>query len=163
MDAAIHSKLTTHVNRIGEEVAGVSDQEDQATLDLWVSPDVSEFEQQTGRDANHNSDRQAAKEDQHEDTDGLEQTQNGQFAGIRARLVLLRRLKQHNRNSIVQDGLSKDDRVKFRVNFIRVEDGQDCYRIGGAQCCANAHCFDETDVQALQGDARPEPENYTQH
>jgi hypothetical protein len=67
MDTAICLKLTTHMNRIGKEVAGVSDQEDQTTLDLWISPDVSEFEQQTGRNSNHDSDRQATKEDQHED------------------------------------------------------------------------------------------------
>jgi hypothetical protein len=54
---------------------------------------VRELEQQTSRDSNHDSDRQAAEEDQHEDTDGLEQTQNRQFAGIRARLVLLCRLE----------------------------------------------------------------------
>jgi hypothetical protein len=157
MDAAIYCKLTTHVNRVGEEVAGVRDQENQATLNLRIPSHVSEFKQQTGCNPNHNADRQAAKEDQHEDANGLEQTQDRQFASIRARLVLLRRLEQHNRNSIVQDGFSKDDGVKFRVDFVRVEDGQDCYRIGGAQSCTNAHCFDETDVQALQGDARPEP------
>jgi hypothetical protein len=145
------------VNRVGKEVASVSDQEDQATLNLWISPYVSEFEQQTGCNSNHDSDRQAAKEDQHEDANGLEQTQNGQFASIRAGLVLLRRLEQYNRNSIVQNRFSKDDGVKLRVNFVRIEDGQDCYRIGSAQGCANAHGFDETDVQSLQGNARPEP------
>ena len=150
-------KPTTHVNRVGKEVAGISDQENQATLDLWISSHVSELEQQTGRNSNHDSDRQAAKEDQHEDANGLEQTQNGQFASLRARLVLLRRLEQHDRDSIVQDGFSKDDGVKFRVDLVCVEDGQDCYGIGSAQGCANAHGFDETDVQTLQGDAGPEP------
>ena len=67
MDAAVCLKLTTHVNRIGEKVASVSDQEYQTTLDLRISPDMSEFEQQTGCNSNHDSDRQATKEDQHED------------------------------------------------------------------------------------------------
>ena len=67
MDSVISIELTTHVNGIGEEVASVSDQKDQTTLDLWISSDVSELEQQTGCNSNHDSDRQATKEDQHED------------------------------------------------------------------------------------------------
>jgi hypothetical protein len=101
--ARIAVKLTTHMNRIGEEVASVSDQENQATLDLGISSYMRELKQQTGRNSNDNSNRQAAKEDQHEDANGLEQTQDGQFASVRAGLVLLRRLKQHNSDSIVQN------------------------------------------------------------
>jgi hypothetical protein len=44
MDTVILRDLTTHVNRVGEEVAGIGNQENQATLDLGISPDVSELE-----------------------------------------------------------------------------------------------------------------------
>jgi hypothetical protein len=157
MEIEISCKLTTHVNRVSEEVASVSDQENQATFNFWVSPYVRELQQKTGSNPNHKSDRQTAKEDQHEDANGLEETQDRQFTSVRARLVLLRRLEQYNGDSIVQDRFSKDNGVKLRVNFVRVEDRQNSYRVRSTQSCADAHSFDETDVQTFKGNARPEP------
>jgi hypothetical protein len=45
--------------------------------------------------------------------------------------ILLSSLKQDDCNSIVQDGLAKNNGIKFRVNFVGVEDGKDGNWIGG--------------------------------
>lgn len=110
---------------------------------------MSELEQQTGCNADHDSDCETAKEHQHKYTNRLEQTEYCELASLRTRLILLRSLKQHNSNSIVQDGLAKDNGVQFRVDFVGIEDSKNCYRIRSAQSCANTHGFDKADVQTL--------------
>ena len=52
-------------------------------------------------------------------------------------------------DDIEDEGLAADEDV--------VEDGEDGYRVRSAQSCADAHGFDESDVQALERNASPQP------
>jgi hypothetical protein len=99
------------VNCIGEEVARVSDQENQTALDLGISPHVCEFQQQTGADSYHDTDQETAEEHQHKHADGLEETQDCQLSSLRTRLVFLRRLEKHDGDGVVQNRFAEDDGV----------------------------------------------------
>lgn len=143
------------MNCIGEEVTRVRDQENQATFNLRISSHVCELEQKTGSNSDHNADSQTAKENEHENTNRLEQAQDGELSSFGARSVLLCSFEQDNGNCVVQDRFAKDDSVQFRVDLVGVENGEDGYGVGGTQGRAHAHSFDETDVQTFQRNARP--------
>jgi len=72
---------------------------------------MCEFQQQASPNSYDNADKDTTKEDQHEDADGLEETQDCQASSIRTRLVFLRRLEQHDGDGVVQNGLAEDDGV----------------------------------------------------
>lgn len=154
---------TTHVNRVREEVRSVRDQEDQAALDLRVSPDMCELQQQTRCQSNDKTNRQAAKEYKQEEPDAFKQAQYSQLASLIRALIVLCRLKQHDSYCIVQDTLAKDDRVELRIDLVRVEDCEDRDGIGSRECRTNGQGVHECNVNGLERYARPEPDNDCKH
>lgn len=147
------------MDSVGQEVAGISDQEDQTALDLRIPAHMRELEHQTRRNANNQPHRQAAKEDKQEHPNTLKKTQDTKRALIRAGLVLLRRLKQHDGDGVVQDRFAEDDGVEFGVDFVGVEDCEDGDGVCGREGGAHAHGFDEGEGEAFEGDAGEEPED----
>jgi len=150
---------TGHVDGIGEEISGICDQDDEATLNLWEPPDKSVLEQQAGSYTNDQTNDQTAKEDEQEDTDTLEQTQYGQMTSGSAGFVFLGRLEEDNGNGVVQDGFAKDDGVKLGVYSVRVEYSEDGDGVGGGQSGADRHGLDKGDVQAFERYTSPEPQD----
>lgn len=154
--------LTRQVHAIGEKVTGVGNENDQAALDLRHAPHQGILETQRGSNSNHNADEHTAKENQQEEPASLKEVQEGQ----RPRLTLgifLRRLKQDNRNGIIQDGLAKNHGIELRLDLVEVENGQD----GDGVCCgegsAHGDGLDEGDVQPVQRDTRPQIEHQAEH
>jgi hypothetical protein len=139
-------QLTGHVDRIREEVACIGNENDKTTLDLGEAPDQGILEQKTRANANNQTNHQTAEEDQQENTDTLEQTQDGQMTLGGALSVFLSSLEQDNGDGVVEDGFSKDDGVELRVDFISVEDGKDGDGVGSGESCADRNCFDKGDV-----------------
>ena len=144
---------------VGEEVCSVRDEEDETALDFRIPPNMCEFQKQTRRKPDQQSDDKRAKEDQQENANRLEQTQHRQLPRRRARSVLLRRFEQYDSDGVVQDRLAEDDGVQLGVDFIGVEDGEDGDGIGSGECSADGDGFDEGDVEAFEWDARPEVED----
>lgn len=68
---------TTHVDRISKEVRCVGNKNDDTALNLRLSSDVRELQQQAGKQANDNTDHDRASEYQQEDADTLKQAQHG--------------------------------------------------------------------------------------
>lgn len=157
MQVIREARLTTHVHCIGEEVAGICDQEDEAALNLRVSSDMGEFQEQARSNANAQSDEYTTEEDKQEHPNGLEQAYDSQLARISSRPVPLCGLEQDDRNRVVQNRLPEDYGVQLWVHLICVENGQDCNRVGSAERCAYTEGFDEADIQTFKWDPRPEP------
>jgi hypothetical protein len=59
---ARRAQLTRHLDAIGEEVAGICDENDEAALNLGRSSDVGEFEAEGRNNSNDNSNDQASEE-----------------------------------------------------------------------------------------------------
>lgn len=125
------------MDSVGKEVGGVCNQDDEAALDLGVSPDMRELQEQTCAQADQETNEQTAKEDEQKHPDTLKQAQNGELAGGGALPVLLRGLEQHDGDRIVQDTLAEDDGVQLWVDFVGIEDCQDGDRIRGRQRGSN--------------------------
>jgi hypothetical protein len=75
----------------------------------------------------------------------------------------LRSFEQHNSDSIVQDRLSEDDGVEFRLYLVRIEDGKNCDRISSRQRSADRHGFDEVDLEAIEGYPSPQEQDEAKH
>jgi hypothetical protein len=140
------TQLTGHMDGIREEVACISDENNEAALDLWEAPDQGVLEQKTRANADNEANHQTAEEDEQKDADTLEQTQDGQMTFGGALSVFLSSLEQDNSDGVVEDGLSKDDSVELRVNLISVEDGKDGDGIGSGESCADGDGLDKGDV-----------------
>lgn len=69
----VQGRLTTHMQGVGEEVARVCYQEDETALDLWVSSNMRQLEQQTCCNADYNANEKTDTEDDQEDSNRLEQ------------------------------------------------------------------------------------------
>ena len=132
---------------ICKKVAGVSDEQDKTALNLRKPSDHGILEEQTGTNADDETNDQTTKEYEQEDPDRLEQADDGQVAFRCAFPILLSGLKQHNGNSIVKYGLAEDDCVELGVHFVGVEDCQNCDRICGGEGRADCHGFDKGDVK----------------
>jgi len=157
------ARLTTHMDSISKEVGSISDQDDQAALNLWLPSDVGELEQQARRQSDQKPDDERTEENEQEDSDRLEQTQNRQLAGRCTLAVFLRRLKQNDRNSVVQDGFAEDDGVQFGVDLVSVEDGQNCHRIRRREGRTNRHGLHKGYLQTLEWDIGPCVEDDPEH
>lgn len=154
---------------IGEEVACIGDEEDDAALDLWLTANMREFEQERCPNADCQSDDETAGEDQQEDAKALEELDRGQGSGHdcaaiflihrHGRLVALRRLEEDNGDCVVEDRFTKNDRVEVRIDLVGVEDGQDGDGIGGRQGRADRNCLDKGEVHGLEWQQGPEEEN----
>lgn len=118
-----------------EEVRRISDQDNETALNLREAPDIRKLQQQSRSHTDDNANQQTAKEDDQEDADTLEETQDAVATSI-ALVVLLRRLEDDNGNGVVEDGFAKDDGVQLRVDFVGVENGENCDGIGSGQRCA---------------------------
>lgn len=125
------------MDSIGKEVGGVCNQNDEAALNLGISPDVRELQKKTCAQADQEPNEQTAKEDEQKHPDTLKQAQNGELAGRGALPILLCGLEQHDRDRIIEDTLAEDDGVKLWVDFVGVEDCQDGDRIRGRQRGSN--------------------------
>ncbi len=123
--------LTAHVDGVGEEVGSVGNEDDEAALNLGFAAYVSQFEEKAGSQTDGEADDKRAKEDEEEDADGFDDGQTCQLTRRSSFSVFLRCLEQHNRDGIVEYRLAEDDRVKFRVDFIRIEDGENGDWVGG--------------------------------
>ena len=118
---------------------------------------MSQFEEEAGSQTDGQADDQGAKEDEEEDADGFDDGQTRQLTRRSSFPVLLRRLEQHDRDGIVENRLAEYDRVKLRVDFIGVEDGEDGDGVGGGECRADGQCVDEVDVQTFERYSREQP------
>jgi hypothetical protein len=155
MNVSIITQLTAHMNGIGEEIRCVCDQNDQATLNLGVAPDVCKLQQQARSQTEDDTNHQAAKEHQQEDADRFEQAQDCQFSCRFSCFVFLCCFEEHDSNRVVENTLAKDDGVQLRVDFVGIENGEDCDRVCCRQCCADGHGLDEGDVQTIDVESRP--------
>ena len=92
--------LTRHVDCIRKEVTCVSDQEDDAALDLGIPSDVRELQQKARPQPDEKADDQAAEEDHQKYSNRLKEGQRGEFADVGI-VVFPRRFEKHNRNCVV--------------------------------------------------------------
>lgn len=69
-------RLTTHGQTIGEKVACVGDQNDQAAFDLRVLVEARVFEHQRAGQAKDHSESHRGEENEEEDTDAVEEGQD---------------------------------------------------------------------------------------
>ncbi len=114
---------------IREEITSICDQHNQATLDLGESSDEGILQCQGRSNTNDKSNDQASKKDSQEDADTLKQANDAKCSSGTTFLVSLGCLEQHNSDSIVENGFSKDDSVQLRVDLIGIEDCQNSDRV----------------------------------
>lgn len=150
------------MHSIRKEVRRISNQHYQTTLDLRKSSNERILQRQSRPYTHQHTDYQAAKEDEQEDPNSLEQRENVEISLRATNFVPLRCLKQDNSNGIIQDRLSEDYCVQLRLNFVDVEDGQDRDGICRRERSTDRDSLNETDGQAVQGYSRPYPQNETQ-
>lgn len=89
---------------------------------------MGKLQDETGGKADCEPNDQAAEEDHQEDADAFEEAEWCQLADT-AVFVLLCSLKQDDGDSIIQNALSEDDGVQFRVDLVGVEDCEDRDRV----------------------------------
>jgi hypothetical protein len=117
------------VDSIGEEIARIGDQDDEAALGLGESAQVGKFQEQRGNHSDGDANTQASEENAQESANAFEEAENadGCFFG----LVGLCSFEKHDSNGIVEDGLAEDDCVKLRIDLVGVENSEDGDGISG--------------------------------
>lgn len=151
-------RLTRQVHAIGEEVAGIGDEDDQAALDLRHASHQSVLQTQRSSDTHDHTNQHATKENEQEEPNSFEEVQEGQRASLTLR-VFLCRLKQHDSNGIVEDGLAKDHRIQLRLDLVQVEDSQDSDWIRGRKCSADRDSLNKRNIQPIERDPCPEEQD----
>lgn len=132
-----------------EEVAGISNQHNQTALNLWVTSNIGELQNESSTNANHHTNQQTAKEDEQENADTLKEVDKP-VGLLRLGFVLLSSLEDDNGDGIIEDGFAKNDRVQFRVDFVGVEDGQDSDRVGSRERRADRNGVNERHIEPPQ-------------
>lgn len=151
------SEHTRQVHTMREEVGGVRDEDNKAALNVREPSDVGDLEQQCRQDTNDNADNQTTEEDKQEDAGGLKEAENA-VAGRLPLFVLLGGFENNNGNSIVEDRFTEDDGIELRVDFVSVEDGEDCDGIGSRECSPDGNGIDEAEIQRA-GQQSEEPQD----
>jgi len=153
---AVH---TRHADGLGKKVGGVGNEHDETALDARVPPDIGVFESESSQDTNHGANGQAAKELGQEVPDAVQQAPHTDAAALAT--GALRRLEDDDGDSIIEDGLAKDDGVQLGVDLEGIEDGQDGDGVGGGQGGADRDGVDPGHVEALERDGRVQPQQDT--
>ena len=130
------------MDAVCEKVSGVRNEHHQTALNLGVLANVRILEQQRSARPDKNANQQTPKEHEAEDAYALQEAEESHVR-LLALLVPLRRLKDDNRDGIVEDRLAKDDGVQLRVDLVRVEDGEDGDGIRGRERRADGDGVDE--------------------
>ena len=119
--------------RVREEVTRISDEDDEARLNLRLPSHMRHLKHQTCRQPDHQPNHQTPKEHQQKHPNTLHQRKRSQLPRLRALAILLRRLKKHNRNRVIQDTLPEYNGIEFGIDFVSVEDCEDGYGVRGAE------------------------------
>src|SRR5438034_11234538 len=106
---------TRHMSAIREEIACICNQDDQTTLNLRISSDISILQAKRSPGPYDNTNEKASKEDQEKDANTLKDTKDSESASSPAFFISLSRLEEHNSNGIVEDRFAKDDRVELWI------------------------------------------------
>lgn len=89
---------------IRQEVASVSNQDDQTALYLWEPPDIGVFQPQRSYGTDYHTNEQAGEEDKQENANALKEVEGSQVASPWSiLLVSLRSFEEHNCDRVVQD------------------------------------------------------------
>lgn len=137
--------LTAHREAVAEEVARVSDKNDETRLDFGVFIETRVLQHERARQSKDDSERHRSEEDEQEDPDTVEEGEDVDLLAMELRQgpdvrkhrrtsarvavtgnagVVQHSLKHYDGHCVIEDALAKDDAVQLWVDFKSVKNGE---------------------------------------